>query len=108
MKEVDLTGVLILTFLLGGMFTGLGLIMKTQNAGDMLNGFDYNKYDKEKTSKEVGNVFYKTGLVITLIGLSALVIDETYYNYINISQIALVFIGIGLMWYKLETKCKIE
>ena len=108
MNEIDLTGILILTFLLGGIFTGLGWIMKTQNAGDMLNEFDYNKYDKEMTSKEVGNVFYKTGLCIILMGLSSIFINEKFYNYITISQITVVFIGIGLMCYKLKTKCKIK
>ena len=106
MKEIDLTGVLILTFLLGGIFTGLGGVMKTQNAGDMLNGFDYNKYDKEKTSKIVGSIFLYTGFSIFILGLSSLFLDNTFYKYISPIQVGLVIISVILAYFRLETKCR--
>ncbi len=57
MKPADLTGILVLAFLGGGILTFLGVIIKHFNAGDILNGFDEKKYDKEKVSRIVGMDF---------------------------------------------------
>lgn len=40
MRNVDIYGLIIITMLMGGLFTFLGWVIKSQNAGDMLNGFD--------------------------------------------------------------------
>ena len=40
MKNVDIYGLIIITIFIGGFSTFLGWIIKSQNAGDMLNGFD--------------------------------------------------------------------
>jgi len=45
---------LVITLLLGGMFSFLGWVIKSQNAGDMVNGFNNKKDDKEKVSKIMG------------------------------------------------------
>ena len=39
MKPADLTGILVLAFLGGGILTFLGVIIKYFNCGDILNGF---------------------------------------------------------------------
>lgn len=108
MKDLDLIGLLVLTFLIGGLFSGLGFVIKTQSAADMINGFDPNKYDKEKSSKEVGTIFLVSGILIIFMGISGIFISEFYYNYIGYIQIGLVIISTIAMVYKLETKCKIK
>lgn len=50
MKPADLTGILVLAFLGGGILTFLVAIIKYFNLGDILNGFDEKKHDKEKVS----------------------------------------------------------
>ena len=40
MLDIDIYGLIIITFLMGGFLTFLGWVIKSQNAGDMLNGFD--------------------------------------------------------------------
>lgn len=69
MKNIDIYGLIISTLLIGGMFTGLGWIIKSQNAGDMLNGFDEKKYYKDKVSQIVGRDMFYTGISIILIGV---------------------------------------
>lgn len=69
MKNIDIYGLIISTLLIGGMFTGLGWIIKSQNAEDMLNGFDEKKYYKDKVSKIVGRDMFYTGISIILIGV---------------------------------------
>lgn len=46
----------------------IGLVSKTQNAaGDMINGFNEKKHDKEKVSKILGNNFLCTGICILIL-----------------------------------------
>ena len=40
---------------IGILLVFIGFVSKTQNAGDMINGFDEKKHDKEKVSKILGN-----------------------------------------------------
>ena len=40
MRNVDIYGLIIITMLMGGLFTFLEWVIKSQNAGDMLNAFD--------------------------------------------------------------------
>ncbi|MGL4450239.1 MAG: DUF3784 domain-containing protein [Sarcina sp.] len=93
---------------MGGLFSSFGFIIKTQNAGDMINGFDPNKYDKEKTSREVGNTMLLGGISIILIGVLGFFTKEVLYNYIGYTQVGLVLLSIVIILYKLETKCRID
>lgn len=45
----------------------IGFVSKTQNAGDMINGFDEKKHNKEKISKILGNNFLCTGICILIL-----------------------------------------
>jgi len=45
---------LIITLLLGGMFSFLGWVIKSQNAGDMINRFNNKKDHKEEVLKIMG------------------------------------------------------
>ncbi len=58
MKPADLTGILVLAFLGGRNINLLGAIIKYFNCGDILNGFDEKKHDKEKVSRIVGMDFF--------------------------------------------------
>lgn len=60
---------LAITLLLGGMFSFLGWVIKSQNAGDIVNGFNNKKDDKEKVSKIMGNNLLFLGICIILIGI---------------------------------------
>ncbi|XZH20931.1 DUF3784 domain-containing protein [Clostridium perfringens] len=86
MKPADLTGILVLAFLGGGILTFLGVIIKHFNAGDILNGFDEKKHDKEKVSRIVGMDFLIIGLSIIIIALISIFIDKKYYIKINMKM----------------------
>lgn len=106
MKNIDIYGLIISTLLIGGMFTGLGWIIKSQNAGDMLNGFDDKKYYKDKVSKIVGRDMFYTGISIILIGVLGIFFNSKFYNYIAFTQIGIVIIGIIKSMYDMDTKCR--
>lgn len=61
---------MISTFLLGGMFTFFGWIIKSQNAGDMINGFNEKRHDKKKVSKIMGNNMLYIGISVIIVGLT--------------------------------------
>ena len=94
MRNVDIYGLIIITMLMGGLFTFLGWVIKSQNAGDMLNGFDEKKYDKDKVSRIVGGDMLSTGLLIMLIGSIGIFLSSKFYNYITFVQIGIVVLGI--------------
>lgn len=48
------------------MFTGLGCIIKSENSGYMLNGFNEKKYYKDKVAKSVVRDILYTGVSIIL------------------------------------------
>ncbi|MGG7059829.1 DUF3784 domain-containing protein [Clostridium tertium] len=106
MKNIDIYGLIISTLLIGGMFTGLGWIIKSQNAGDMLNGFDEKKYYKDKVSKIVGRDMFYTGISIILIGVFGIFFNSKVYNYIAFTQSGIVIIGIIKSMYDMDTKCR--
>lgn len=83
MRNVDIYGLIIITMLMGGLFTFLGWVIKSQNAGDMLNGFDEKKYDKDKVSRIVGGDMLSTGLLIMLVGSIGIFLSSKFYNYIT-------------------------
>lgn len=107
MKDVDIYGLVIITVLIGGLLTFLGWVMKSQNAGDMLNGFDANKYDKNKVSMIVGKDFLYTGIVILLLGGLGIFLDSKYYNYVTFVQVGVLVLGIIKGMYEMEKKCRL-
>lgn len=91
---------LIVTFLMGGMLAGFGLIIKTQNAGDMINGFDDKKDDKEKVSKIMGKSLLSIGMSVIVVGLLGVILLNDYLKYIAIIQTAIVIVGVVIGCYK--------
>lgn len=108
MKNMDICGLIIITLIMGGMFTFLGWVIKSQNAGDMLNGFDEKKYDKDKVSKIVGGDILYTGLLVILIGIVGVFLSSKFYNYITIAQVVIYVIGIIKTMYDMNKKCRIK
>lgn len=106
MKNIDIYGLIIITGLIGGMFTGLGWIIKSQNAGDMLNRFDDKKYYKDKVSKIVGSDMFYSGILIIFIGTLGVLLNSKFYNFIAFIQITISIIGIVKSMYDMDTKCK--
>lgn len=105
MKPADLTGILLLAFLGGGILTFLGIIIKHFNAGDILNGFDEKKHDKDKVSKIVGMDFLITGLSVIIIAFISIFINEKYYNVIMITQGIIIVFGLIITLYHQFFKC---
>ncbi|MEG2935789.1 MAG: DUF3784 domain-containing protein [Clostridium sp.] len=91
---------LIVTFLIGGMFSGLGAIIKTQNAGDMINGFDNGRDDKAKVSRIMGGALLYTGLLEIIVGIIGILFLEKYLKTIGIIQGIIVCGGIGIGAYR--------
>lgn len=105
MKESSLLSLLLFAFLAGGFLTFLGGVIKYFNAGDMINGFDETKHDKNKVSKFLGTDFLLSGLGVILLAFVGLFVDESLYTLINILQICIVFIGIALSIFHFYKKC---
>lgn len=108
MRNVDIYGLIIITMLMGGLFTFLGWVIKSQSAGDMLNGFDAKKYDKDKVSKIVGEDMLSTGLLIIILGGIGIFLSSKFYNYITFLQVGIVVLGIIKSIYEMEKKCRIK
>lgn len=80
----------------------IGFVSKTQNAGDMINGFDEKKHDKEKVSKILGNNFLCTGICI-LILISITFVFKNINIYILEAIIMFVFVrGIVRIIYQVK------
>lgn len=92
-----------IAFIFIGVFLSfIGFVSKTQNAGDMINGFNEKKHDKEKVSKILGNNFLCTGICI-LILISITFIFKNINIYILQETIMFVFIlGIIRTIYKIK------
>lgn len=88
------------TFLIGVMFSGFGAIIKTQNAGDMINGFDDNGDDKEKVSRIMGRSLLYTGLLEIIVGIIGILFLDRYLKAVCIIQIIIVCSGIGIGVYR--------
>lgn len=106
MRNVDIYGLIIITMLMGGFLTFLGWVIKSQNAGDMLNGFDARKYDKDKVSRIIGGDILNTGLLIIILGIIGIFLNSKFYNYITCGQVGIAILGIINIMYKMEKKCK--
>lgn len=91
---------LIVTFLIGGMLSGFGAIIKTQNAGDMINGFDDSRDDKEKVSKIMGGALLYTGLLVIVEGIIGILFFGKYLKAVGIVQGIIVCVGIGIGAYR--------
>lgn len=108
MRDIDIYGLVIVTMLIGGFLTFLGWVIRSQNAGDMLNGFDPKKYDKNKVSKIVGTDFLYTGLLVLILGTIGAFLTNNFYNYISFTQFIIVVIGIIKAMYDMDIKCKMK
>lgn len=106
MKPADLTGILLLAFLGGGIITFIGAIIKFFNAGDVLNFFDEKKQDKDKVSRIVGRDFLVIGLSIIIFAIFSIFINEKYYNAIMITQVVIVIFGVIISTYHFFWSCK--
>ena len=94
--------ILLSTMFFGGFFTFLGWVSKSQNAGDMINGFDPKKHDKEKVSKIFGNHFLFIGLSVIVIGIIGMALTKVNPNSFMNIQKGVVIAGIIKMIYTLE------
>jgi len=90
----------IITLLLGGMFSFLGWVIKSQNVGDMVNGFNNKKDDKEKVPKIMGNNLLFLGICIILIGIINLFLHEKYSSYSSNALIIVILIIIVKATYE--------
>lgn len=108
MRNVDIYGIIIITLLMGGLFTFLGWVIKSQNAGDMLNGFDAKKYNKDKVSRIVGGDMLHTGLLVIFVGVIGVFLSSKFYNYITFAQVGIVVLGIIKSMYDMDKKCRIK
>ena len=106
MKNVDIYGLVIITLFIGGFPLFLGWIIKSQNAGDMLNGFDKKKYNKNKVSKIIGSDIFYSGLLIILLGVFGMFLGSKLYDYITFMQISIFIINIIKIMYYMEKKCR--
>lgn len=86
----------------------IGFVSKTKNTGDMINGFDEKKHNKEKIAKILGNNFLCTGICI-LILISITFVFKNINIYILEAVIMFVFtIGIIRTIYQVKKERKIE
>ncbi|MGL5151172.1 MAG: DUF3784 domain-containing protein [Clostridium sp.] len=108
MKNADISGIIVITLLVGGLFTFLGWVIRSQNAGDMLNGFDAKKYNKDKVSSIVGGDILHTGLLVVFVGVIGVFLSNTFYNYITFAQVGIVVLGIIKSMYDMDKKCRIK
>ncbi|MEG0308556.1 MAG: DUF3784 domain-containing protein [Clostridium sp.] len=106
MKPGDLTGILLLAFLGGGILTSLGAIIKYCNIGDVLNFFDEEKHDKDKVSRIVGRDLLAIGLSIIAIAIISIFIDTKYHNAIMMGQVFIVVFGLIITFYHQMFKCR--
>lgn len=106
MNKVDLIAIFMFAFLVGGILTFLGAIIKYFNAGDILNFFDEEKHNKDKVSKLVGTDLLSIGLSIILIAIISIFIDENYYSAIMIIQVAITFLGLIITFYHQFFVCR--
>ena len=83
----------------------LGAIIKYFNCGDILNGFDEKKHDKEKVSRIVGMDFLIIGLSVIIIALISIFIYKKYYNAIMITQGIIIVLGLIKALYDQFFKC---
>lgn len=88
------------TAFLGIFFTFIGWVIKSQNAADMLNGFNDKTDDKKKLSKIMGNNLLEIGISIFIIGFIGLLFGSKYYKYFCILQIATMVVLLAVGIYK--------
>lgn len=91
---------LIVTILMGVILTGFGAIIKTQSAGDMINGFDDNRDDKDKVSRIMGKSLLYTGLLEIMVGLMGILFLDKYLKAVGIIQAIIVCVGLGIGAYR--------
>lgn len=104
--EPDLTGILIVALLGGGVTTFIGAIIKFFNAGDELNFYDDKKHNKEKVSKVVGGDIFFSGLGVIFIALFSIFISDKYHYSMMLLQIAVLLTGLLISTYHFFFTCK--
>ena len=100
----DQVGVIIISMLCGGIFTFLGWVSKSQNAGDMVNFFDEKKYDKKKFSKIFGEHFLFIGIGAFVLGIIGVIFRPKIFMFL---QVILILLGIVKTLYAIEKYSKI-
>ena len=92
---------------MGAFLSFIGLISKTQNAGDMINGFNSKKHDKEKVSKIFGNNFLVAGLCILVLISTTFVFENINIGILKTIIMAVFVIGVIRTMYQIEKYGKI-
>ncbi|WBW96488.1 DUF3784 domain-containing protein [Oceanirhabdus sp. W0125-5] len=100
--------ILILTMFIGIFCTFIGWVSKSQNAGDMINGFDPKKHDKKKVSKIFGNHFLFIGLSVIAVGIIGMILTKVNPNIFLITQSGIFIIGILKTIYSILRHGKID
>lgn len=106
MKPGDLTGILMIAFLGGGIISGLGAIIRFCNIGDVLNFFDEEKHDKEKVSRIVGRDLLVNGVSVIVIAIISVFIDAKYHNAMMMLQAFILIFGLIIAFYHQMFKCE--
>ncbi|MEG2738454.1 DUF3784 domain-containing protein [Clostridium sp.] len=97
-----------IAFIFIGIFlTFIGFVSKTQNAGDMINGFNSKKHDKEKVSKIFGNNFLVTGLCILALISITFVFKNINIGILKTIIMAIFVVGVVRTMYQIEKYGKI-
>lgn len=97
------------TIIVGIMFTVLGVIIKYQKAGDMINGFSYQKHDKEKVSKIMGNHLLFIGIGIFVLDIISISFNGRHivlFKYLQIILLVLVLLRATYLVNKYGNKIK--
>lgn len=103
-----MTEIFIYTFLMGGLFTFFGWVIKSKNAGDMINFFDSQKYDKEKFSKIFGVHFLFIVIGVIFVGLAGLFFRDINHTFFINFQTAIVILGMIKTMYSALKHGKVE
>lgn len=83
---------MIIIFLLQSLFfLGLGLIIYTQKAADLLNFFNPKKHNKEKASQRFGRLFILLGL--TNLFMTILIFFKPHYSITYMSRSLLYYLS---------------
>lgn len=90
----------------GGILIFIGSCIKFHRASYIINYFDENKYDKERTCDLFGGNFLTIGIIIILLGVISIFIDKKYYEYVSIIQTIIAILGVIYTLIKFRMCCK--
>ncbi|WP_085829213.1 DUF3784 domain-containing protein [Clostridium massiliodielmoense] len=106
MRIPSLAGILVFGFLIGGILSFFGVIIKYFNVVDIINLYDEKKHDKDKVLKVFGRNFILVGISEITISLISIFINEIYYGYIILFLGFIVISGMSITFYQFFTRCK--